>query len=324
MAGLEPRGFKWVIAGRLAVSERIGGYGFQHRRVRREEEIIWLAEQGINTVLSLLSSNQNQAAYEAAGFRYFQFPLEATPEPEDLKAIFETFDEALDRTDASVLVHRDLHVGHPGDRRPGSRTRGSLDDPQPVTRVAIGLGSNLGDRVAHVDGAIAELKALGTAVGVSSLYETEPIGGPEQDAFINAVAVIDTELEPRQLLDALIEIERRHGRIRRERWGPRTLDLDILVFEGRTIDEPGLTVPHPHIAERRFVLEPLAEVWPDAEIEQAMSAQRAVERVLDQEVARFHRNEPQTGDEAEVAGWQVFAVTMGLALAFWWLVDWIL
>ncbi len=108
MAGLEPRGFKWVIAGRLAVSERIGGYGFQHRRVRREEEIIWLAEQGINTVLSLLSSNQNQAAYESAGFRYYQYPLEATPEPEELGDIFATFDEALDRSDASVLVHRDL------------------------------------------------------------------------------------------------------------------------------------------------------------------------------------------------------------------------
>lgn len=108
MAGLEPRGFKWVIAGRLAVSERIGGYGFQHRRVRREEEIIWLAEQGINTVLSLLSSNQNQAAYEAAGFRYHRYPLETTPEPEDLDDIFATFDAALDRSDASVLVHRDL------------------------------------------------------------------------------------------------------------------------------------------------------------------------------------------------------------------------
>lgn len=108
MAGLEPRGFKWVIAGRLAVSERIGGYGFQHRRVRREEEIIWLAEQGINTVLSLLASNQNQAAYEAAGFRFHQYPLEATPEPEDLPEVFAAFDTALGMIDSSVLVHRDL------------------------------------------------------------------------------------------------------------------------------------------------------------------------------------------------------------------------
>ncbi|HSF84859.1 MAG TPA: hypothetical protein VLG28_04245, partial [Acidimicrobiia bacterium] len=77
MAGLEPRGFKWVIAGKLAVSERIGGHGFQHRRVRREEEILWLTEQGINAVFSLLPGNQNQAAYEAAGFSYENHPIVA-------------------------------------------------------------------------------------------------------------------------------------------------------------------------------------------------------------------------------------------------------
>ena len=108
MAGLEPRGFKWVIAGRLAVSERIGGYGFQHRRVRREEEIVWLTEQGINTVLTLLPGNQNQAAYDMAAFSYFNYPIENELEPEDVADIFATIDEALEPTGASLLVHRDL------------------------------------------------------------------------------------------------------------------------------------------------------------------------------------------------------------------------
>lgn len=161
-------------------------------------------------------------------------------------------------------------------------------------------------------------------MATSSLYETEPVGGPDQDHFINAVAVIDTELEPRELLEAVIEIERRHGRIRRERWGPRTLDVDILVYEGRSVDEPGLNVPHPHIADRRFVLEPLSEVWPDAQISPGLVASAAMGRVLEQEVVRFVREEPPKAASVEVAGWQVFAVTMGLALAFWWLVDWIL
>jgi hypothetical protein len=108
VAGLEPRGFKWVIAGKLAVSERIGGYGFQHRRVRREEEIAWLADQGINSVLSLLPSNQNQAAYEAAGFTFHNHPIEDELEAEDADAVFEALDAALEPRGASLLVHRDL------------------------------------------------------------------------------------------------------------------------------------------------------------------------------------------------------------------------
>lgn len=108
MAGLEPRGFRWVIAGRLAVCERIGGYGFQHRRVRREEEILWLKEQGINTVVSLLGSNQNHAAYEAAGFRVLHRPLGDEVEPADARKVFAALDDALSSKQASVLVHRDL------------------------------------------------------------------------------------------------------------------------------------------------------------------------------------------------------------------------
>ncbi len=108
MAGLEPRGFKWVIAGRLAISERIGGYGFQHRRVRREEEIIWLTEQGINTVVSLMPGNQNQAAYEGATFRFFHYPIEDDLDPEYVDKVFGILDEAMDHKGASVLVHREL------------------------------------------------------------------------------------------------------------------------------------------------------------------------------------------------------------------------
>lgn len=108
MAGLEPRGFKWVIAGRLAVSERIGGHGFQHRRVRREEEIIWLKDQGINTVASLLPGNQNQAAYEGAGFAYYNLPIVGVLDPADIDEVFGLLDAATSQEGASVLVHRDL------------------------------------------------------------------------------------------------------------------------------------------------------------------------------------------------------------------------
>ena len=108
MAGLEPRGFKWVINDRLAVCERIGGYGFQHRRVRREEEIVWLLDKGFNTVLSLLPSNQNQQAYDAAGMRFVHVPIEGEIEAEDLPGIFAKFDEAIGPNSAQVLVHRDL------------------------------------------------------------------------------------------------------------------------------------------------------------------------------------------------------------------------
>ncbi|MBT8212365.1 MAG: hypothetical protein KJN71_04375 [Acidimicrobiia bacterium] len=108
MAGLEPRGFTWVISGRLAMCERIGGYGFQHRRVRREEEIIWLQDEGFTTVVSLLQGNQNITAYEAAGMRAFHRPLPNEIEDEDVDAVFVDLDAALESTRACVLVHSDL------------------------------------------------------------------------------------------------------------------------------------------------------------------------------------------------------------------------
>ena len=105
--GLEPRGFRWVIKDRLAVSERIGGYGFQHRKVRREEEIVWLMDHGVNTAVSLLGSNQNSMAYEVAGLRFFSVEVDDELEPGEATAVFEVLDEALAPPDAVALVHRD-------------------------------------------------------------------------------------------------------------------------------------------------------------------------------------------------------------------------
>jgi hypothetical protein len=105
--GLEPRGFRWVIKGRLAVSERIGGHGFQHRKVRREEEIVWLKERGINTVVSLLGANQNSMAYEVAGLRFLSWEVEADIEPDEAVPVFAVLADALAPAGAAVLVHRD-------------------------------------------------------------------------------------------------------------------------------------------------------------------------------------------------------------------------
>jgi 2-amino-4-hydroxy-6-hydroxymethyldihydropteridine diphosphokinase len=131
----------------------------------------------------------------------------------------------------------------------------------------IGLGSNVGDRLATLTGAITALgRVCGIAVRlVSSFHETEPVGGPPgQGMFLNAVALLETELEPLPLLQDLQEIETRFGRQRTVRWGERTLDLDLLLFDDRRIDTPELCLPHPRMRTRRFVLEPLLEVAPGA------------------------------------------------------------
>ncbi len=131
----------------------------------------------------------------------------------------------------------------------------------------IGLGSNLGDRRATLEGAIAALSETpGVRVQrVSTYRETEPVGGPPgQGSYLNAAAMLETRLDPIGLLHVLQAIEGRFGRVRAVRWGERTLDLDLLLFDDRIIRTPELTVPHPRLEERRFVLEPLAEVAPDA------------------------------------------------------------
>lgn len=107
MTGLEPREFTWVISGRLAVAERIGGHGFQHRRIRREEELSWLRAKGVTAILSLLEGNQNLAAYEAAGFRVAHAPL-VDLEPEAVQRVFQAIQEEISQPGAVVLVHRDI------------------------------------------------------------------------------------------------------------------------------------------------------------------------------------------------------------------------
>ena len=126
-----------------------------------------------------------------------------------------------------------------------------------MTLAYVGLGSNLGDREATIRAAIA---ALPDVVAVSELRETEPVGVVDQPRFLNGAARLETQLSARELLDRLLAVERELGRERRERWGPRTIDLDLLLYGSESIAEPGLTVPHPRLHERRFALEPLAEL----------------------------------------------------------------
>jgi len=129
-----------------------------------------------------------------------------------------------------------------------------------------GLGANLGDREAALRAALAELDAAdGVAVlRASSFLETDPVGGPPQGRFLNAAAALQTVLSARRLLGLFQRIEDRFGRERGARWGPRTLDLDILLYGREVIREPDLHVPHPRMHERRFVLEPLCEIAPEA------------------------------------------------------------
>jgi 2-amino-4-hydroxy-6-hydroxymethyldihydropteridine diphosphokinase len=133
-------------------------------------------------------------------------------------------------------------------------------------RAYVGLGANLGDRESTIRQAVVSLEATpGIRVtGISTLRETEPWGPVEQPPFLNGAIALDTDLEPRALLGVLLDVERRLGRVRTgRRYGPRTIDLDLLVVDGVTSTEPGLTLPHPRLHERRFALEPLAELAPD-------------------------------------------------------------
>ena len=137
-----------------------------------------------------------------------------------------------------------------------------------MTRAAVALGSNIEDPEAQVGRGFEELAALpGTQlVARSRLHRTTPVGYVDQPDFVNACALLETSLAPRVLLDELLALERRHGRVRSIPNGPRTLDLDIILYGDRVIDEPGLKVPHPRAHERAFVLVPLVEAWPEAAI----------------------------------------------------------
>ena len=129
--------------------------------------------------------------------------------------------------------------------------------------VVVGLGSNLGAREATLTAAVADLGQLGSALRVSALYETDPVG-PPQPSYLNAAVRLEVPGEPRVLLASLLDVERRYGRVRREKWGPRTLDLDILWIDGVSLTDPDLVVPHAALRERRFALAPLLDVAPEA------------------------------------------------------------
>ena len=134
-----------------------------------------------------------------------------------------------------------------------------------MTNAFVGIGSNLGDREATLRHAI-ELLAVEDGievVAVSQLRETEPVGPVEQGPFLNGAVLVTTQLPPRELLERLLAVEQRLGRVRKERFGPRTIDLDLLVYGEQVIDEPGLTIPHPRLHERRFALDPLADLAPN-------------------------------------------------------------
>jgi 2-amino-4-hydroxy-6-hydroxymethyldihydropteridine diphosphokinase len=133
----------------------------------------------------------------------------------------------------------------------------------PDVTVYLGLGSNLGDREGHLERGLAALAARGVRMtALSSIYETEPVGGPAQGPYLNLVAGADTALSPEALMQAALETEAAAGRVRGVRNAPRTLDVDILFYGGLVLRTGSLTVPHPRLHERRFVLVPLAELAP--------------------------------------------------------------
>lgn len=131
-----------------------------------------------------------------------------------------------------------------------------------MAEVLVGLGSNLGDRVGLLQEAVRALDRVVTRDRLSSLWETEPVGMRDQPHFLNAVLLGHTDRPARALLATLVDIEQRLGRVRRVLNGPRVIDLDLLAYDGLALDEPGLVLPHPRMAQRRFVLAPLAEIAP--------------------------------------------------------------
>ena len=158
-----------------------------------------------------------------------------------------------------------------------------------MTRAFVGIGANLGDPVARVREAIAALAALPQTrlVASSSLYRTAPLGYTAQDDFVNAACLLETDLAPRALLDRLRAIEEAAGRERSFRNAPRTLDLDLLLYGGETIAEPGLSVPHPRLHERAFALAPVVELDPDCVIPGRGLAREWLARAAEQRIEKL-------------------------------------
>ncbi len=147
-----------------------------------------------------------------------------------------------------------------------------------MARVLIAVGSNLEDRLGNINRAQGLLAAVPgiKIIRTSKIYETLPVGGPPQGKYLNAAWEIETTQNPRELLELLLDIERQMGRRRRELHEPRTIDLDILFYDQRIVDEPGLVIPHPRLQDRAFVLEPLADIAPDWEHPQLRGSVRSL------------------------------------------------
>ena len=142
----------------------------------------------------------------------------------------------------------------------------------------LSLGANLGDRAGSLAAALEGLRAAGVRVArVSSVYETAPVGGPEQPAYLNLVARVETGLPPRELLRLGLAVEAELGRVRTVRWGPRTLDIDLLLYEDARSEDAELTLPHPRLTERQFVLVPLAEIAPEVVLPDGRTAAQAAD-----------------------------------------------
>ena len=151
----------------------------------------------------------------------------------------------------------------------------------------IALGTNLGNRAANLVKAVEGIRLLGRVVGSSIVYETAPQGMVDQEPFYNAVVLVDTELDPVELVGRLLDIERDMGRVRGQQWGPRLIDLDLILYGDLTISTPSVEVPHPRYRQRRFVLEPLVEVWPDARDPDGTRVADLLEVVSGQEVSQI-------------------------------------
>ena len=152
-------------------------------------------------------------------------------------------------------------------------------------RAVISLGTNLGDLAANLAKALEHIGMLGRVVTASGVYETAPQGMVDQEPFYNAVVLVETDLDPVELVGRLLDTERQMGRVRGPRWGPRLIDLDLILYGDRSIRTPSVEVPHPRYRQRRFVLEPLVEVWPDARDPDGTPVADMLEAVSGQAVA---------------------------------------
>jgi dihydroneopterin aldolase/2-amino-4-hydroxy-6-hydroxymethyldihydropteridine diphosphokinase len=177
-----------------------------------------------------------------------------------------------------------------GHRTGSSVRRGAAETgPGSHSPVFLGLGSNMGDRVRLLEQALGALQASGRVQVVrrSALYETAPVGRTDQPSFLNMVAQVETDLPPEDLLALALEVERTLGRVRGERWGPRPIDIDILLYGDAVVDTPSLVIPHPEITRRRFVLEPLLEIAPHATLPDGRRLDQFLPQVYDQAVRRL-------------------------------------